>query len=251
MDKLTVLLPDGHVPYHSKPHLRSVDKYLAANHVDNLVFMGDWWDCDEISRFVMGKPRQTEGKRIVKSAGQCHDVLARLTASARKINPKCKVYYLEGNHEARTHDYLDRYPVLDGLIDIAGLLGLDALGIQFVPSWSESEILQIGDFCVIHGWFCPKYHTQKHVMELNATVYTGHTHDIQETSIPRMDGPPTVGKSTGCLCDLRQAYRKGRPSKWRNAFTVIKHGAWGHQEFTVKLRSNGTFWGPDGKEYKA
>jgi hypothetical protein len=247
--QITVALPDIHVPHEDRTALRAVHKYLAATELANLVILGDFMDMEEVSRYVAGRPRKIEGMRLKENAEHGKRILEAICKAARTANPRCKVYLLEGNHEFRIQDAIDAHPEFEGLLEIPGLLGLEALDVTWVPSWSDSEPLVIGDMAFVHGFYTTKYHAATHASALNHTVYYGHTHDVQEFSLPRLSGGPLVGKSLGCLCKLKQHWTKGRPNRWQQAFGVFYHNGSTHQELTIKIR-DGKFIGPDGKEYK-
>ena len=247
--QITVALPDIHVPHEDRQALRAVAKYMADTHLDNMVILGDFLDMEEVSRYVQGRPRKIEGKSLKANADRGNQVLAALCRAARTTNPKCRVCLLEGNHEYRIQDALDVHPEYAGLVEIPVLLDLDGLGVEWIPSWSESEPLVIADMAFIHGFYTSLHHASVHARAFNGTVYYGHTHDVQEFAIPRATGGPAVGKSLGCLCKLRQHWTKGRPNRWQQAFGVFYHNGKSHQEFTVKVKE-GRFVAPNGKEYR-
>jgi len=228
----------------------AVCDYLKAEKWDELIILGDLLDGWSVSRWNEGTGRVTD-PALAEEVAHTVGVLDKILGSARKKNPACKAVLLEGNHEHRINDYVDKHPELAGFLSVPQMLGLKKRRVRWVPSHSAGEVYRIADAVFIHGLWANKYHAHKHAEAFGGHVYYGHTHDIQEHSKPLMgDGNLVMAKSLGCLCGP-QRWARGRPDRWQRAMSVFRFHNGTHQETTVKIHG-GRFIGPTtGKLYGA
>lgn len=222
--KTALVLPDLQCPFEDKRTLAVVEKYMAENKWDYLIYMGDFLDYFTISRFNEGKPGNIEGRTIIQELKKGEDVLDRHIKIVRDKNPDCEVYYLEGNHEARAYDFTSRFPHLKGLIEPENALKFDEKGIKYIRSWTNGETLKIGKAMFTHGNYTNLHHAKKMVEAYEDNIFYGHTHDCNSfNKTSKGTGKTKVGQSLGCLCDYPKEvdYMKGRPSNWQQAFAVF------------------------------
>lgn len=115
----------------------------------HVVLLGDHLDASELSKYPDGKGLEHIGT-IGHAARELHWWLAQLVQAAP---PGCTFTMLEGNHDARLHRKLtEGAPMLKGLkpagdhegapmLSMRRLLGLDALGIDYVGPYNPSHWL--------------------------------------------------------------------------------------------------------------
>jgi predicted phosphodiesterase len=101
-----LVLSDVHYPYHDKDALWTAIEYGKAQRCDSIIFLGDFLDCYQISKYGKDPRKRSLGDEL--DGGR--ELLRELTKGFRN-----KYYYI-GNHEARLQHYLEnRAPQLVGL----------------------------------------------------------------------------------------------------------------------------------------
>ena len=94
-----VVINDLHLPYHDKPVLIKVLKFIYDIQPQTLYINGDWLDCYEISNFDTEPFGHYTLRQELKLATAYLDQI--------KTNlPKTKLYFIYGNHEYRWHKFL-------------------------------------------------------------------------------------------------------------------------------------------------
>ena len=245
-----IVLPDMQVPYEDPVTLRAVEAYMADNRWDGCLNLGDFLDFAELSRFDEDSP----GRKVDRTATtfeRGREILERQLSILRKRNKKCRYVLLEGNHEFRVEDYMDKHPELKGMLEVSKGLGLKDLGVEWVRSWSRGDVFRLGNAFFVHGKYTNKYHAAKMVDTYGVCIYYGHTHDVQEfPKVLRGNDKTIVGKSLGCLCRYDQVYLKGSPTNWQQAFAVFHVFPDGfYTEQTVRIFKH-RFVSPDGRVYQ-
>ena len=220
---------------------------MADEKWDGWLCLGDLLDFNELSKYVVGKPR----KMKVKLKEYYQNGARFLDAHRKLVGPKSQMVLLQGNHEWRIEDFLDSFPVFEGMVEVDVGLELAERGIKWIKSWEEGKLFVKGHAKFSHGRFINQYHANKMAMRHGACIYYGHTHDVQEISLEfEGDDKTIVGKSLGCTCDYNQKYLKGAPTKWQQAFSVFYFFPDGHfTEQTIRIFKH-RFVGPNGRVYQ-
>lgn len=228
---------------------------MAAQRWDGVISLGDFLDLDMISRWVEGAPRKIENKRVKHAVDMGRMVLEKRVNVLRwgpNGNPKCRYILIEGNHDNRVEQVVDKFPVWEGIIELKTMLGIPELGIEWVPFWSDPrQVFRKGKATFIHGLYTNQYHAAKHVRQYGTNIIYGHSHTVQEHSL--VFGANTfaiTGKSLGHLSDPKQmAYIRGKPQDWVQAFATFLFWPNGNfNEYTTKI-INHAFYGPDEQWY--
>jgi hypothetical protein len=249
MDTRTVIaLPDFQVPYHDEKAVKVIFKYLEKIRVDEVILMGDFMDIYTLSSHSKGKPGQLENKQLQKEFDAGNEMLDRIEKAARKKNKKCKITFLEGNHEFRTVRYAEEYPVLRETVDIERNLRLKQRGIKYVLCYTKGDVYNIGNAYFHHGLYTGGNHAKKHVDNFGVNIFYGHTHDVNSQSKVLWGKDKTiVGQSLGCLCDYKQCYIKGNPTNWQHAFGIFYFLPDGYFTYYVPRLFHHRFVDPGGK----
>ncbi len=217
-----IAIPDLQVPFHDTKALAVVLKYLSTLRIDEVVLMGDFMDIFCLSSHSDGKPGQLEGHKIFEEYEIGNKILDQIEGAVRKRNKKCKITFLEGNHEFRVERYYDKFPVLRGQMDIDKELRFKERDIKFVRCYRDGAVHKIGNAYFTHGLYTGGNHAKKHVDNFGVNIFYGHTHDVCSQSRVLWGNDKTiVGQSLGCLCDYRQSYIKGNPTNWQQAFGIF------------------------------
>lgn len=247
------MLPDIHAPYHDRESIAAVLAYARTLRLDYCIILGDLVDLNCISRFIEDSPGEIQEQSILRDYDAAAGVLDDVLDAVRRKNKACEAIYLEGNHEYRVENYINKYPQNRGLLEVERNLALTGRDVKWIRFWSDKQrnAFRVGKATFIHGCWCNKYHAAKHVDEYwGQGVFYGHTHDVQEYSKSFAGHDETVrAKSLGCLCDYDQRYLKGSTTKWQQAFAVFYFFPDGKfQDVTIPIY-NHKFVGLNGKEY--
>lgn len=250
MSKLHVVLADIHYPVHNKPAMRAVFQFIKrhSDDIETCVLLGDFLDCENISRHTEGKPRlRKRGGYAADIKGFQEEVLDRLDKLLKK---RCRKVAISGNHEQWLQDMLDKQPELEGVIDIPILLNLEDRGWDWIPC---GESIQIGKVTLLHG---DQIGSGKHVASklvdlVHGTAVMGHVHRASSHSTAALVTAKSkwCGYTLPCLCTVAPSYAKGQPNAFTNGFGILEQGSSENiNVHTVIIMPDGTFnWG--GHEY--
>lgn len=230
----------------------AVEKYMADETWDYYINLGDHLDYFCISRFNEDSPGIVEGKSILEECKTGERILDRHAKIIRKNNPKAELYLLEGNHEKRAYDYINRFPFFRGMIEPEVVLKLDEKKIKYIRSWSHGDVLTIGKANFIHGIYTNIHHAKKHVEAFEENIFYGHVHDCNAyNKTAKGTGKVKVGQSLGCLCEYPKEvdYTHGRPSNWNQAVTTFYFREDGLFNYYISRIFEHKFIAPNGKMY--
>lgn len=244
--KTALILPDIHHPKHSKKCLKAIWQWLRdyGKKLDYLILLGDQMEFETVSFWLKNKKRILEGKRIIREYRQFDsEILCRLD---KAVSNKCRKIYFIGNHEVRIDSAIDEDPNLEGYLEIENNLHLKKRKWKVIRF---NHFYKLGKLSLMHGMFWNKYHAAKSVEECGRSVLYGHSHDIQEFTKNSLTNEVHKGKSIGCLCDTNPDWKKGRPNRWVNAFSVVYvYGNGFFNEYTVNIINGKFVWA--GKLYE-
>lgn len=247
--KKAIVFTDVHIPYEDSMSMLSLEKYIKDNKWDYWLCLGDLMDFDYLSSFNKDAPRLVEGKRITQDYIHANKFLDRHVKLVRKKNPKAEMVLFEGNHDERMERHINRNPSLEGLAEVETNLELRERNIKWFK-YDENKLYKIGKAHFHHGVYTNKYHSFKHVDNFNVNLFYGHVHDIQSFSkITWGQHNPVVAQSIGCMCDYQQAYIRGRPTNWEQAFAVFHFYPNGNFNYYITRIINHSFISPEGKAY--
>ncbi len=246
--KKAIVLPDMQVPFHDEETLSIVEEYMKDHEWDYYINLGDFMDFDFISDYNKRKIKLREGRRFEEDYEIGREILKR---HRDIVGDDCEMYLIEGNHEDRVNRYVEQHPQFEGMVEVPKNLHLDELGIEWMPFWSEGDILEIGNAIFIHGKYTNKYHAKKHVNRYGKNIYYGHTHDLQVFSKVKHGHDKTLeGHSLGCLCQYDQQYKEGEPDNWQKAFATFHFFPDDFYNRYVTRIFKQRFIAPDGKVYE-
>jgi len=246
------VLTDLQCPFQDKKSLDAVEQYMSDHKWDYYINLGDHLDYFCIAKYNVGKPGLVEGRTILEETAEGERVLQRHVLNIRGKNPYAKMYLLEGNHSYRATDYVHRNPQLKGIIEPEVVLKLKEKGVEYIKSWSEGKVLQIGKAFFIHGLYTNDGHAKKHVLTYEENIFYGHTHSCDSyNKTSKATGKTKVGQSLGCLCRYPKEvdYTRGGPKKWQQCVTVFYFLPNGFFNYYMCRIHNGTFVSPEGKLY--
>lgn len=247
-----IVFGDSQAPFTNSKTIMVLEKYLKSQKWDYLIYLGDMLDYFCISRFNEGKPGMLEGKSILAELKEGKTMIERQIRLVRENNPHCKVIYLEGNHETRAYDFVNRFPHLKGIIEPENILEFKKNNIEYYRSWSKNENFKKGKLTFMHGRYLNQYHARKTVDNFDSNVIYGDTHTVQSfTKVSFKDQHPKMAQALGCTCEYpaNVDYTKGSPKAWVQALCTVYFQENGNFNHYVSIINNGEFVAPDGKFY--
>jgi len=246
-----LVLPDIH--FKAKPggeDKRSLDAVLAyaSDHRwSHVIFLGDIMDHNSISSHNKGNLKNVEGETLFKDYSVANRWLDQLEAAT----PGAAKYLIEGNHDYRGKLLAEFQPTLTGLVECENGLRVADRGWNWVPYWTNGDVLDLGRASFGHGRYTNKYHAEKHATRYGRNFYYGHLHDVQSYTVEREgDDLKYEGASLGCLCAYRQFWLKGRATKWQQAISTFRFQPNGMFNRYTSALFNHRFTCPNGKLYK-
>ncbi len=126
-----------------------------------------------------------------------------------------------GNHDKRLYDLAeaDRGVESDfawkGVNEMESLLG--KLGTEWKP-YNKKEVFRFGHLKTLHGFSHGVYAARQHAQIYGGCLF-GHTHTIDEHSIPGLER--RVARGAGCLCKLDMKWNAHMPSSMRHAHGFV------------------------------
>jgi len=223
--KRGIILADLQFPNHNPVLLDNVERYMRTRKWDFCVILGDFFDMDAISHhaYESGNIRAIEGKRLKKDYQEGERILRRW----RKIvGEKCKMYFFMGNHEEWGDEFVDKYPGLEGLIEVKANMPFKELNIEVVE---PRNFIKIGKIVFVHGdvvggKYQSVHHAKKALDIYSRNIVYGDKHTLQvhtKLSPAGIDETHTA-YSIPCLANTNPAWAENRPNSWLNGFGVFE-----------------------------
>ena len=237
----------GHkVPLHDQRALDAVLAFAADFKPDTFIWGGDALDCGAISHHNAKKPGATEGMKLAQDAADGRKAF--IEPVEKLMRKGGNLVYIVGNHEDWITDFTDKYPALEGLLNIETLLKLNKW--KVIP---QGEEFKLGKLLFVHG---DTVSGGEHVAKAAVTNYEtnirfGHHHCFQaftKTS-PISQKLSKTGIAVPCMCGKDPRYGEGKPNRWAQGFLwgYITEG--GYFSDYVSIITDGKFIA-NGKEYK-
>lgn len=193
---------------HDPRALDAVLAFASDFRPHHVVLGGDIADCGAISHHNRGKPRLTEGLRLLEDfQGLRKELLTPLEA----LQPESLTYHI-GNHEDWINQLVDEYPGLEGVVDVESGLGLDRWTV--IP---QGGVSRLGKLHFIHGdQVKGGQHPAKWAVEtFERSIRFGHFHTFQAFSKTNAIDLKDVrtGVAVPALCRRDLQYAKGTPNR--------------------------------------
>lgn len=219
-----LIIPDCHIPYHSKPAWALLLRAARVLKPDRIVALGDFADCASISHHSKDPSRIGRFASELGAVNQCLDDLESLGAKQH--------HYIQGNHEHWLERLLmEKAPELCGLDSLTWpvLLGLQDRGWTYTP---YRQHLKLGRVYFTHetGKAGANAHQQARAT-FESNVVIGHTHRLAIAYSGNAQGKAHVGAMFGWLGDVTRveyAHRVQALRDWQLGFG------------TAHVESNGT-----------
>lgn len=213
-----LIIPDTQIPYHDKESLKAVLKYAKTVKWDGCIQLGDFMDWDWISKWSKENQRKVEGSRFLSEYVAANEVLDDIQDAVRAKNKKAKIVILEGNHDWRIENVIDKTPALEGLIEMERGLRLEERDVTYWKYWTHRKPYIIGDAYFIHGEYIGNNHAGKTATNYHRNVFYGHVHDRASATKTTAYGESVFCESFGTLSRFDLEYMGYKPSNWMQCF---------------------------------
>jgi predicted phosphodiesterase len=201
-------------PIHDEKAISVALQVIADLDPDQIVMNGDNLDFSDFGKYLNRVPfRNMVQPAIDRAAELCREL--------RQAAPRAKIIWLEGNHEARLHKYLDTYVSPTSGVTRGKLKGSDRepfpvnsvpflcrmadFDVEYLVGYPENGYFLNSNLMVIHGHKVTSNGstTTKYLNDAHQSVIYGHVHRVEYGYRTRRspNGPRTVmAASPGCLC---------------------------------------------------
>jgi predicted phosphodiesterase len=198
-EKRILLLPDGHVPYHSEDAFRLA---LGYRKFDAILIIGDMLDFHQIGSFLPDENSITFAEEI-KMGKEMLAFLAEYNVP---------IYYKIGNHEERLERFFFQKAPEVADLDLWRLPRLLDFESYNVTEITDKRVVKLGGLSVLHGHELAKGFTvpvnpaRGAYLRSKCSTLIGHHHKTSEHTETTLDGSIVTCWSTGCLSTLSPAY---------------------------------------------
>lgn len=212
-----LVIPDCHIPFHSKKGLSLALESASFFGVDEIVILGDFADVYSVSSHLRDPSLPQILSDEVGAVNVVLDQIDRLFPSARKV-------FLEGNHEFRLERYIFQHaPALFGLTQIQDLFGISSRPLwSFLPYRKNQAYKILGSD--LYARHTPLASNVKSGLQRAFVSYCyGHTHQIAEAHAVGLDNKVRVAFSCGWLGDhrLKAFDYLQQPAQWSLGFAFV------------------------------
>jgi predicted phosphodiesterase len=245
-----LVIPDVQFPYHDKRTVNAILEYGRDNFWDGCLQLGDFMDWDFISRWTKENARRIEGQRFLREYEKANEFLDLFVDAVRYKNKDAKIVILEGNHDNRIEQVIDKTPAYEGMLEMEKNLRFKERDITYWKYWTHRKPYRIGKALFIHGEYTSDQHAKKHALNFNHNLFYGHTHDRQLYSKTTM-GRTIQAESLGTVSKYDLMYMGKKPSNWVQCFGTFYFNEDGTFNHYVTNVVNHKFTSPDGKEYQS
>lgn len=211
-----LFLSDIHLPYHDIHALTLALNYGKEKGVNTIYLNGDIMDCYKAS-FHEQDPKK-------RDMGHEFDVCRQFLDLLKKEFPKAKIFFKQGNHEARWERFLRvKAPIVLDMEEfrLEVILKLREKGIEWIPN---SQLVKAGKLNMIHG---NEYKGGGGInvartlwLRAGDNVIAGDKHKTQTGLKTNIDNKVVGTWSVGCLCELNPDYMVF--NEWNLGFAHIE-----------------------------
>lgn len=209
---------DIHLPYHCQMALSACFSEFKKREVDGIYLNGDILDMEKISRF--GKI--PDGRYLKDEI----EVGISFVKALRRMFPSIKIYWKDGNHEARLERYIgEKCPELTKMygLEIRTMLKLDDFGIEYIP---ENVVSKFGKLWICHGnelnMGSGSVNVARQVrLKTGVNTMVGHWHRSSFDQSRNLADETHAAWALGCLCYIKPKYM-GALSNWNQGAATVE-----------------------------
>lgn len=218
-------IPDCHIPWHDKKAYQiMLTCALDVNErtpITEINIMGDYADF----LYFSNHPKLPEQMPIkIHLKDEIHCVIQKLE-ELRRLFPKARIKFIEGNHEYRMVRYLTKKaPELYDLFTLPDILRFKQNDIEYFP-FGKQQLVQClnTDYYLRHQPFNTGKHCAAGSLDAkHISIGFGHTHRKQEVVVTDAHGKELSGRSMGWLGDrLAPVFSYVDTDHWSQSFEFV------------------------------
>lgn len=218
-----LFLSDIHLPYHDVNALNIAFEYGLKHSINTIYLNGDIMDCYQVS-FHEKDPKK-------RAMAEEFDITRDFLDCLIKVFPNAKIFYKQGNHEARYERYLrskapELLDIQEFRLDV--ILKLSEKGVTWIPN---NQLVKAGKLNMIHG---NEYKGGGGInvartlwLRAGDNVIAGDKHKTQTGLKTNIDKKVVGTWSVGCMCELNPDY--------------LPFNEWGHGFAHIQIHDDGDF----------
>ena len=130
-------------------------------------------------------------------------------------------HLLMGNHDVRLYRLAEADKGIESDFAWKGVNELEGrlkkIGCKFLP-YHKKKYFEFGKLRMIHGFFHGVYASRQMANVYGSVIY-GHTHSVDEFSVPGIER--RIARGAGCLCSLDMEYNSHQPNSLRHAHGFV------------------------------
>jgi hypothetical protein len=221
-----LFLNDFQIPDHNQKLIQIIrGDFIPDFKPDFLHLLGDIVNFTQASKYDKPVDYKISLGDEIKIA---KEVVYSLVKAVRKVNPKCKVYWYQGNHEQRLEKYLSRNAealaeIVDDfgepIVTVPHLMNLKAHDITWIPYYESKMVggyeLEHGDIARMKAGFT----AQAMIDRRGHSGISGHTHRLAFVT-RNQGGDEKFWIEAGSLCNHNPNPRYVKKPDWTGGFTV-------------------------------
>lgn len=239
-----LLITDRHYPYQDDYAIGAALNFAHDWRPDRVVDLGDVWDFYQISRWDTDPARAKRVQEELDAARPHNAALDQLGVP---------VDILEGNHDNRIVQLINKNPALEGL----RALRMEAMAeIPESFRWHRSQThLKVGDLYLMHGDLKGGPRTSKTPARALAgqlegiSFACGHWHKVDQITRTDYHGKVHRGYSLPCLAKPGESHEFARVPNWQRGFATVDFDSDGTFALHTHLFENGKYL-INGRAYK-
>lgn len=239
--KTSLVIPDMHIgferspdgkllPFHDRKAMDIVLQAADWQPLDNIILLGDALDLPDWSDKFANSPD------FGQNTQPALEELSWFLWQLRRIQPSARMVLLEGNHEKRQNDLIIKhlpqaYHLRPAGVDvdysawrIPELLGLEALGVDWIGGYPNGTFWLEDDLIAVHG---ATLSAEKVVADSDVSVIFGHIHRFESATrtVYTKKGPQVItayspgflGRMDGVVPGVKARQR------WSQGFGIVYH----------------------------
>lgn len=218
--KKALFIADIHFPNSDKKVFHIIRQILYDEQPDYLVFLGDCFNADGISKFYINDHEDGFFNTLREIEGFKEEYYKPLRECAKNA----QVLWTLGNHDGKRVDeflektrmkcHPDKYEDFKNKIDLS----------QHFPEVDFKQYNQchrIGKLYLTHGEFHCKNHAEKHVRDYGKSILYGHLHTHDAKTInTKANNKVHTGYSMPCACKINGSYMANKSNSWVQGLSV-------------------------------
>lgn len=188
-----LILGDVHAPFHDTEAVRLVEQILCDFHFDQIISVGDFFDCYAVSRYEKCANRKLNIEWEIEEG-------VKLAQRITELSPQSKHVITLGNHEARLGRWVSAHPELQGSKRLSVYHRMRELKWTVVPYKQSYELGP--HLSVTHDFGrSGKYAGHQAVADYGRSVVFGHTHRASVVYQGAISGHTLAALNVGWLGD--------------------------------------------------